>query len=334
MFEHILVPLDGSTRAEEALPIAARVARATGSSVVLLQVMSMPLNYGYGYGGGMGMSYGMSYGYGSGMGATPLVPEHIREREQTEATTYLSSLARSDLFAGITITTAVFFGQAGPQILALAEEQAVNLIVLCSHGRTGLLRWMLGSVAQHVIHHSRIPVLVLREEGSTASALPSDIPHPCRIAVALDGSPLAETALLPAAHLIAALAQQTQGAVHLLHVLKPPTSASETEEVEQAQAYLQRVREHLLVQTSDLNLLVTWSVTLAQDVAETIVTASEKGTEAMGEEHRYDVLAMATHGHGGIERWVMGSVTERVLGASTVPVLVVRPPQDTSTLHT
>jgi hypothetical protein len=97
--------------------------------------------------------------------------------------------------------------------------------------------------------------------------------------VALDGSPLAETALLPATHLATALAQYKQGVVHLLHVVKPHASASETEEVEQAQAYLQRVREHLLAQSSGFNLLATWSVTLAQDVAETIVTTAQKGTE-------------------------------------------------------
>jgi nucleotide-binding universal stress UspA family protein len=145
--------------------------------------------------------------------------------------------------------------------------------------------------------------------------------------------------LLPAAHLIAALAQPTQGAVHLLHVIKPRTSASaedvlsqrDTEEVEHAQTYLQGVREQMLAQTSDLNLRVTWSVTPAQDVAGTIVTTAEKGTGG-AEENGCAILAMATHGHGGVEQWVMGSVTERVLGASTVPVLVIRPPQ--GVLHT
>ncbi|HEV7235361.1 MAG TPA: universal stress protein, partial [Ktedonobacteraceae bacterium] len=75
----------------------------------------------------------------------------------------------------------------------------------------------------------------------------------------------------------------------------------------------------------------TWSVTPAQDVAEAIVTTAEKGTGSIGG-NGCDVLAMATHGHGGVEQWVMGSVTERVLGASTVPVLVIRPPQ--GVLHT
>ena len=104
----------------------------------------------------------------------------------------------------------------------------------------------------------------------------------------------------------------------------------DTEEVEQAQVYLQRVRERLLAQTGDLNLQVTWSVTPAHDAAETIVTTAEKGTERTGETG-CDVLAMATHGRGGIERGVMGSVTERVLEATTLPMLVVRPPKESHT---
>lgn len=318
MFERILVPLDGSTRAEAALPIAARVARATGSSVVLLQVTSPP------------MSDGIIYGYGSGQGATATISESVGEREEIEAAAYLTRIARSDLFEGIATTTEVDVGSPAPQILALAEQSSVNLIILCSHGRTGLTRWVLGSVAQRVIHHSHVPVLVLREGGSALTMTG----RPLRAVVAVDGSPIAETALIPAAHLVAALSQHTQGVLHLLHVVKPYVSLSDEdaishhdrEEVEQAQVYLQRVRERLLAQTSDLNLQITWSATLAQDAAETIVTTAEKETESTGEKS-CDVLAMATHGRGGIEHWVMGSVTERVLEATTLPMLVIRPSQ-------
>ena len=330
MFKHILVPLDGSTRAETALPIAARVARATGSSIVLLQVVNIPMNYGY------GGNVGMSYGYESSLDTTPLVSEEINEIEEAKATAYLTRIAHSDLFTGIVTTTGVVFGRPVSCILALAEQQAVDLIVLCSHGRTGFLRWMLGSVAQGVIHHSRVPVLILHEQGSKPPVLPADATRPLCVTVALDGSSLAETALLPAAHLIAALAQPAPGVVHLLHVVTPSTFATDkdvlpqrdAEEAQQAQAYLQLVREHLLTQTSSLNLQVTWSVTPAQDAAETVVITAEKGTGSTGG-NGCDVVAMATHGRGGIERWVMGSVTERVLGATTVPVLVVRPSQET-----
>jgi len=275
-------------------------------------------------------------GMGSGLGiVTPLNAEKINATEQTKATTYLTRLVTSDQFAGISPTTNVVFGRPAPEILACVDQQASNLIILCSHGRTGFLRWVLGSVAQRVIHHSPVPVLVVHEEGSTTPALHADAAHPFCVTVALDGSLLAETALLPAAHLAAALAQPAQGVVHLLNVVKPSMFAAhsaipsqhDTEDVERVQAYLQSVRERLLTETSNLHLQVTWSVMPAQDVAETIVT----GAEGTGE-NRSDVIALATHGYGGIERWVMGSVTERVIGASTVPVLVVRPPQNA--LHT
>ncbi len=94
MFEHILVPLDGSTRAENALPIAASIARATGSSVVLLQVISIAMNYGY---GSMGYSSGLGMVYGGSMDATPLVSEQVSETEQAEATAYLTRIAHSEL---------------------------------------------------------------------------------------------------------------------------------------------------------------------------------------------------------------------------------------------
>ena len=341
MFKHILVPLDGSTRAEAALPIAARVAHATGGSVGLLQVMSIPTNYEYG--GGLGQSYeysgglGQNYGYGNGLYAPSLIAEEVRETEYADATAYLTGLANSDMFAGISTSTSVVFGSPGPQILALAEQQAVDLIVLCSHGRTGLTRWVLGSVAQRVIHHSRVPILVLRDGEAPLPALHADTARPLCAVVAMDGSSLAETALLPAAHLVSALAQPIQGILHLLHVVEPfifganedVLSQRNAEEREHVQSYLQRVRERLLVQTHDLNLQITWAVTTAQDVADTIVTTAEKGTESRGG-NECDLLVMATHGRGGIERWVMGSVTERVLEATTVPMLVVRPPQDAS----
>jgi nucleotide-binding universal stress UspA family protein len=344
MFEHILVPLDGSIRAEAALPIAARIAHAAGSSVALLQVVSISMGYdGYGsdlgmsagYGGG-GLGAGVVYGggtigMGNNLGVIPHIAEKASETEHTEATTYLTRLVTSDQFAGIAPTTNVVFGRPAPEILALMDQQAIDLIILCNHGRTGFLRWVLGSVAQRVIHHSPVPVLVLHEEGATTPALHADATHPFCVTVALDGSLLAETALLPAAHLAAALAQPTQGVVHLLSVVKPSMfttnsdilSQHDTEAMERVQAYLQNVRERLLMETSDLHLQVTWSVTPAQDVAETIVT----GAEGTGE-NKSDVIAIATHGHGSIERWVMGSVTERVIGAATVPVLVVRPPHD------
>jgi nucleotide-binding universal stress UspA family protein len=316
MFRRLLVPLDGSQRAERALPTAARIAHATDSTVVLLQVVSLPVEY-------LG-----------GLAPAPILTDELIEQELAESRSYLATIAQSESLKGLHVWTEVEFGLAGEQILGVVESQAVDLVVLCSHGRTGFKRWALGSVAHRVIHNSHVPVLVLREGGPSLPVAHADAARPLCSIVALDGSPLAETALLPAAYLITALARPSQGVVHLMHVIKPLTPATdasvspnhEAEVTERAQEYLKDVRKRLLAQTSDLNLLVTWSVTLAQDVAETIVTAAKE--QAGGpQENNCDVLALATHGRSGVARWVMGSVTERVLQATTLPMLVVRPRQ-------
>ncbi len=316
MFQSILVPLDGSQRAERAVPTAARIAHATNGTVVLLQVVSLPMEYL------------------SSFALAPMITDESIEQELVEARSYLATLAKSESLKGLHVRTEVQFGLAGEQIMGVVESQAVDLVVLCSHGWTGFKRWALGSVAHRVIHDSHVPVLVLREGGASLPVVHADAARPLCSMVALDGSPLAETALLPAAYLVAVLAQPAQGVVHLINVIRPQTSAAdegisphhEAEVAERAQEYLKGVREHLLEQTSDLNLLVTWSITRAQDVAETLVTTAE---EKLGstQENNCDLLGMATHGRGGVARWVMGSVTERVLQATNLPMLVVHPLQ-------
>jgi nucleotide-binding universal stress UspA family protein len=339
MFQRILVPLDGSQRAERALSVAVRVARATNGMIVLLRVVS-PL-----------------IGYPGGLVPAPFLRGELIEQECAEATAYLATVAQSEDLKGIHTQTQVKLGLAAERILDEIKSQGIGLTILCSHGRTGFKRWALGSVAQRVIHHSPVPTLVLREKGAALPTIHADSARPLCAIVSLDGSPLAEAALVPTANLVAALATPAQGVVHLMHVVKPLTAAFvaplsgtqwsgssraceasfnnryfeglpqyEAEAVSRAQTYLQNVRERLLAHTRDLNLLVTWSVTQAEDIAETIVTTAEEEMGSTGE-NSSDILAMATHGRGGLERWVMGSFTERVLNASRLPMLIIRPQQ-------
>src|SRR5947209_6907741 len=118
MFQRILVPLDGSSRAEQALPIAARIARATGGSLLLVQVVSPPID---------------SRG---GLAPVALVNEQVCEAEMATATTYLQSLAASPRLSGIETRTEVVFGLPVQHLLACAEAPGIDLVVLCSHGRT------------------------------------------------------------------------------------------------------------------------------------------------------------------------------------------------------
>jgi nucleotide-binding universal stress UspA family protein len=316
MFKRILVPLDGSDRAERAIPVAARVARALGDSVILLRVVTTPVD--------------------SGPYIAPPA-QYAKENIDTDiagATSYLQNIAKSDELVGITTEVKALFGAAAPTILSAAQSFHANIIVMCSHGYTGYKRWVLGSVADKVTRHSPIPVLVLREGGPVPATA---VQQPVRALVSVDGSPLSEAVLEPAAYLAAALAQATsqQCALHLLRVVDLPTTGGkfksdvhiDTGVKEQAkhedEAYLatlaNRLREGDL---ANLDLSITYSVEVDPDVAEAIVKKAEQD--------KFDFIAMATHGRGGVQHWAMGSVSERVLHATRLPLLIMRP-QDVQT---
>jgi nucleotide-binding universal stress UspA family protein len=326
MFKRILVPLDGSARAEHAIPVAARLARAAGGSVVLVQVATVPVTYS---------PYLASSSYAA----------EAVEAELNDAESYLNNLASSEVLRGIETETKALFGAAAPTILSVAHSYNVDLVVMTSQGKTGMKRWVLGSVAQKIARHSPIPVFILHEGGPMPAA-PHPDGRPMRALVSLDGSALAKAAIEPAAQLVVALSTPAQGALHLIRVVKPPTPDEthmlvDQESIERfkenalhkAKTYLNSVAGHLREgPLKQLNLSITWSVAADDDVAHAIIRMAENGEDAEGAGvfGRCDLIAMATHGRGGFQHWVLGSVTERVLGATKLPVLIVRPEETES----
>ena len=138
MFKNILVPLDGSTRAESALPVAARVARAYGASITPLRVVETIADHG-------------AY-------LQPMIDD-----EKAEATSYLEGIARSTELAGIETRSVILVGAVAPSILAAILTSRADLVVMCSHGYTGVKRWALGSVAEKLARHAPVPFFILRE---------------------------------------------------------------------------------------------------------------------------------------------------------------------------
>ena len=122
MYKRILVPLDGSARAEQAIPVAARIARALGGSVILLRVATAPVGTG---------KYSTTSGY----------VEETVDADITGATSYLENIAGSNELAGIKTEVKTFIGSVAPAILSAAQSFHANLIVMCSHGYTGFKRW-------------------------------------------------------------------------------------------------------------------------------------------------------------------------------------------------
>jgi nucleotide-binding universal stress UspA family protein len=122
-FKRVLVPLDGSTRAERAIPVAAHIARATGGSIVLLQATSFPVDYGPDF------------------ARNPSYAQTMLDDELATAKKYLTSVGDTEGLAGIKTETEAVIGTAAETILTYAQVSKVDLIIMCSHGETGFKRW-------------------------------------------------------------------------------------------------------------------------------------------------------------------------------------------------
>jgi nucleotide-binding universal stress UspA family protein len=314
VFQRILVPLDGSELAERALSVGSRIARASGSTLVLLRVVVSPDDIALSYRGP----------------ATDMA--HIVERDRAEARAYLQSIARREDLKGIEVTQLVVEGNPAQTILTETRTSESDLIVMCSHGDTGFKRWVFGSVSLHVVRHSSVPVFVLRPGADGTVTLAQATAGPIRILVPLDGSELAEEILAPAIALTKALSAPHSGVLHLASII-PFFTAETADEMDQvvnaAQKYLASLEQQLLQREDAAGLTVTSSITVLADVAHALVEVAEtgKGMEQTAGFTGCDAIAMSTHGRSGIAHWMMGSVTERVLAATKLPMLIVRPQQ-------
>ncbi|MGB9634205.1 MAG: universal stress protein, partial [Chloroflexaceae bacterium] len=202
-----------------------------------------------------------------------------------------------------------------------AELIGASLVVMSTHGRGGLARAWLGSVADRVIRQSTVPVLLLHPEDGTPDLAREPKLH--HILVPLDGSLLSEQ-ILP--HAIR-LGRLVGARYTLLRVIEPvvrgfmvngiePVVDVEAQELawQQASEYAERLAARLHGE----GLTVVPEVRVGRPIAEILECAAER--EA-------DLIAMSTHGHGGLTRLILGSVTDKVLRSASVPVLVFRPPE-------
>lgn len=146
----------------------------------------------------------------------PLVPNSVIAETANDATVaieqyYLESIRHSEGLADIHTETEALVGQAAATILFLLDVRPFDLVVMCSHGYSGLKRLVMGSVAEKVARHATVPLLLLREEGPGLAQAQSGGPSSMSVLVPLDGSVRAEAAIGPAAQLIEALSAPARG---------------------------------------------------------------------------------------------------------------------------
>lgn len=326
MFTRILVPLDGSRCAAHALPVAARLARAARGSVILVRAVTT------------------STEFWPHLNLTPesILAQTVIDADLAEAERYLAEFTRTPDLEGLPTETVVLRGPAVPTILSVARSYRADVIVLCSHGSTGRQRWGFGGIAEHIARHAPVPVFILREGVPLPAESHLGAVRPLHALVALDGSERAEAALEPAAFLVAALAAPASAELRLVQVVKPVAADREEEDSDQrgeslsllqrAKGYLSttinRLHEGLVAPAVvDLKLRFSWSIVVKADVAEALTRLAEHGkdTGGTGLFGGCDLIVMATHGRSGLARLALGSITERVLHATSLPLLVVRP---------
>jgi nucleotide-binding universal stress UspA family protein len=306
MFTQVLVPLDGSRQAERALVLAASIARRTGGAVTLMQVVAADAARG-----------------------NDAVPVHAGDLPGNHATAaaYLEGLRRRPELAGMHTDIVVSDGNPADRIVTEAEQRAVDLIVL-SHRRHGpAVSIFTGSIADEVMRRAPVPVLVLHADATTelGGGVPDFSRWPVRALVPLDGSPLAEAAIMPALDLLSALANGRGGRLHLTYVLDPKRAyrigTPETPDMHEARVYLASVADRITVDARQRAIEVTWTVQPDANVARGIERVAEDGAYVLSD--YFDFVAMGTHGRVGAARWLEGSVTETLVHDVHVPVLIV-----------
>ena len=305
MVRHILVPLDGSPLAATAVPYAVTLARASDARISLLAVVESPPEHA---------------------GLPSAAAQEGDERHVTESTAYLESVAAAMRAHGLTVTTVVRHGNPANEILAASEDAGCSLIVMSTHGRTGLERIRMGSVAQHVLRHAIIPTLVVRPGDDASTEGEATI---AAITVTLDGSPLAEEALPIATRIATALSIP----LTLLRVIPSLTYLASTGWDAGYSAYYpvsdgdgaRRGAGGRAVSRSDrrtacvrrvLDVRTRWERSVTSRAAEAIAAVLAKQPAG--------IAVMASHGRGGVLRWALGSTAEEVLDQSPCPILIVR----------
>jgi nucleotide-binding universal stress UspA family protein len=300
METRILVPLDGSRLAEQALSCAMTLGRGLQAKLVLFRAVSIPSDVK------------------EALDRADLEAGPLMERLEIDANEYLEAMSHLLPEAGLSFRHIVRRGLAADAILDLIEETDIQLVVMASHGYTGIKRWMHGSVAERVLQSASVPVLMVRAKEGVSDGLPEA--SPCRrILVPLDGSKLAEQ-VLPAVTPIARSlgCEVTLFQVPIIYAYGSligewylPLQGSFDTADRDAQAYLERLASHLREQGVEAST-ATWTGAVAESIVD------------FAEINDIDLIAMCTHGRSGIARWALGSVADRVLRAGDKPILLVR----------
>jgi nucleotide-binding universal stress UspA family protein len=299
----IIVPLDRSELAEEALPLAASIAARLQRPLQLTLVHT-----------------GIPMLPEAGPDGMPDLDARLRQVEHA----YLEEVARRlEQGSAVSVTTAILEGPVAPTLMAHARSTEADLVVMSTHGRGGLSRLFLGSVADRLIRELHCPLVLVHAGNAFAEPQPQGRR---RILIALDGSALAESIIdqvltvFGPEHLVLDLVQ----VVPPTHELFTGGSAP--------LAVPTHLDQHLLVANRYLHAVAMRlrRLGLTVYVQARVDSSVGHGILRYADEHQSQLIAIATRGLGGLERMLLGSVADKLVRGASVPLLVWNPPPPAS----
>jgi nucleotide-binding universal stress UspA family protein len=299
MINHILVPLDGSPLAECVLPHTVAIAKAFDARVSLLRVLVQTPT----------------------IGQTSTIDPLNWQIRKSEAKGYLDRVAVHLQEAGLRAEPTILEGQAAERVIQFARDHDVNLIILSSHGRSGLSGWNVSSVVQKVILRAYVATMIVRAYLPTSAEL-TDLCYR-RLLVPLDCSQRAEC-VFP---LVSTLARFHGAWLILAHVVRrpemprrEPSTQEDTVLIdkitkrnqEEATRYLEQLESRMSTEA----IYVRTRLAISDDVPGTL--------QEMADEEKVDLVVLSAHGYSGKMKWPFGSAAISFIAYGTTPLLIVQ----------
>jgi nucleotide-binding universal stress UspA family protein len=303
MYRNIMVPLDGSPFAEHALPFAASIARRAGATLYLVRA-HVPVAPLY-------------------SDRELVVDESLDGTIRESEAAYLDAVVkRLTEVVSVTVSRTLVDGPVADALHEHGSAVAADLVVMATHGRGGLSRFWLGSVADKLIRHLPMPILLVRPHGEAPDLSRDHVPQ--HILVPLDGSNLSEQAIGPAVE----LGTLMDADYLLVRVVDPlqtvgrdaaglPISGFAPEGRQRLQDNAQAYLEQMARQLRERSVRVLTQVIVSCQAAEAILDQAAKSST--------DLIALETHGRGGLTRMFLGSVADKVIRGAVTPLLVHGP---------
>lgn len=298
----ILVPLDGSPSAEQSLPLALSIANRAGACLDIVRVEGL---------------YALQDPHSCWLPYNAAEDAAFRKKEEA----YVEAIVkRLRTMASGPVTSALLGGLVEEAILGRIRAKHVDLVVMMTHARSPMSRFLLGSVAVELVRLGQVPVLLVRPRESMQDLGAVTILR--RILIPLDGSELAEQVLEPAIALgclmgaefiLIRAIEPGEGCNGLVLSTQPSVIGTPDEERKrEAHAYLDRVADEMQAK----GLHVETQVAVGAAAAAVLDAVRDQ---------KIDLIALATHGRGGLKRLLMGSVAGEILRGTFTPVLAYRP---------